>query len=215
MTSQNSNQYLTLNWCERKGLFKLRKQKSIDVLLPAFLILIFAHSVHSQGATDKKEGQKILLSMNLTALHENIINQDSNNMRTGSINSSTVSFIANFRHSEKFYSNEEEASEMVNSYFRGVFHADESYLTKRLDNGLIIVTTLIGTPALGLIPLFAFTTKTSNKNTECTANNATEINRAFTRGYLNETYRIRKRDNWGCYIIISVIWFCIVGFLVH
>lgn len=115
----------------------------------------------------------------------------------------------------KLKENETKANEIVNSYFKGAFDADYSYNSGRTGKGAIIATTLVGTPVLGLISFLAYSSGTVTNKDSSIPGYLPKNNNAFSAGYRSEASKIRKRDNWGCYIIASVTWLCIAAFLVR
>ncbi len=111
--------------------------------------------------------------------------------------------------------NEVKAQEIADSYFRGAFNADFTYDSRKSGRGLIMASTLAGTPVLGILPFLVCSSKHFERRRCLPPENMPGRNQAFIIAYKSEAARIRKRNDWCCYVATSVIWICIAAFMVH
>jgi hypothetical protein len=111
--------------------------------------------------------------------------------------------------------NEQKAKAMVNAYFQGIDDADDHYTAKKSGKGLIIATTIIGTPLLGLIPAIACSAKTpGNKNLNIPKSSVVG-NDAYIRGYRSEAHYIKKHNTWPCYVLAGILWAGVAGLILR
>jgi len=107
------------------------------------------------------------------------------------------------------------ANNMVRSYFLGMDDADYNYRAKKAATTTIFVTTLIGGPLVGLIPAVACSAKApSNRNLDVPTSGLVTDD-AYMRGYKCEASYIKKHSTWPRYVLASVIWVAVAGFILR
>jgi hypothetical protein len=104
---------------------------------------------------------------------------------------------------------------MITSYFHGADDADDHYKAKKSGKGLILATTLLGSPVLGLLPAAICSAISPKRKNLQVPSSKLVTNDPYMRGYKNEAHYIKKRNTWPCYVAASLAWVCVVGFIVH
>jgi hypothetical protein len=107
------------------------------------------------------------------------------------------------------------ANIMISAYFHGVEDADDHYKAKKSGKGLILATTLIGSPVLGLLPAAICSAITPKHKNLQIPSSVLVTNDPYMRGYKNEAHYIKTHNTWPSYVLASITWVCIVGFIVH
>lgn len=104
------------------------------------------------------------------------------------------------------------ADTLVASYFRGIYAADGNYTARKSGKRMILLTTLVGTPALSIIPA-VLCTATAPSVRHLNIDKAHLSNPAYVKGYRYEAKYIKQKAVWGNYITGTVIWVGLAHFI--
>ena len=102
-----------------------------------------------------------------------------------------------------------------NWYFRGIEDADAYYRGKKSGRGAIFASALIATPVLGICPAMACSTSPPLDANLDIRDNRLRTNRYYMEGYRDEAFDIKRRKIWRSYVVASVLWVAVVGFMVY
>jgi len=189
----------------------------VKVLLILFYLLFVSVIVKSQNPIALKNND-----MPLTAMNKNI--EPANkalltvnpNLSENNSNTSLSTLDNSAKDSVKMIKNSlAKAKTMIASYFHGVDDADDNYKAKKSGKGLILVTTLLGSPILGLLPAAVCSSTAPTRKNLDVPSSTLVTNDPYMRGYKSEAHFIKKHNTWPCYVLASIIWVCVVGFIVH
>ena len=112
-----------------------------------------------------------------------------------------------------FSNSEAEANTMVASYFQGVDDADSHYKAKKSGKGLVLATTLLGSPILGIIPTLTCSSVTPKKKNLEVPDTKLVNNEQYMHGYKDEARYIKKDNNMVSYVLGTVVWVCVAYFV--
>ncbi len=189
----------------------------VKVIILLFYMLFVSLAVKSQNPLAIASN-----NMSLTAMSKNIepalrgglnvnpeISSSNSNTSMGNLDNSRKDTINMLKNSVA------KANIMISAYFHGVDDADEHYKAKKSGKGLILATTLIGSPVLGLVPATICSAITPKHKNLQVPNSKLVTNDPYMRGYKNEAKYIKKHNTWPSYVLASVTWVCVVAFVVH
>ena len=199
----------------RDAIISFMDKPVVKIAVLLFLILFMSLIVRSQNSVALKSNNATLASLNKNMIKEKALTTDP----TFSINKegALLNTHNNFmKDSINLLNNSvSKATAMVTSYFHGVDDADDCYQARKSGKGLILVSTLVGSPVVGLISTIACSS-TSPKRKNLDIPNSTYVgNESYMAGYKSESHFIKKHHTWQCFVGASVIWVCVIGFLVH
>lgn len=104
------------------------------------------------------------------------------------------------------------ADTLVASYMRGIYAADYSYRARKSGKRAVIIATLAGTPALGIIPAVICSAKApAIKHLNIDRKHLN--NPAYVNGYRYEAHYIKQKAIWGNYITSTVVWVGLAHFI--
>jgi len=103
---------------------------------------------------------------------------------------------------------------LTDDYFSGSNAADSNYTAKRSGKRAVLITTLIGTPVLGVIPALICSVSPVKDKELHIADISLKHSTAYLKGYKHEAQCIKKRAIWGNYLIGSTVWVGVVQLLI-
>jgi hypothetical protein len=110
-----------------------------------------------------------------------------------------------------FAVNQAKIDSIQSLYFRGTDDADNSYTAKKSGKWIVLGTSIIGTPVLGLIPAVIFSSVCPSARNLHMPDEALSHNPAYVKGYKDEAHDIKKRAVWGHYLAGSAIWLAVMN----
>jgi hypothetical protein len=189
----------------------------VKVVIILFYMLFVTIVVKCQNPISLGNNNMPLTAMNKNIEHESKDILSSNASISLKNSATTLNTVDNSRKDtiNMLKNSVAKAKTMITSYFHGADDADDHYKAKKSGKGLILVTTLLGSPVLGLLPAAVCSAITPKRKNLEVPSSTLVTNDPYMRGYKNEAHYIKKHNTWPCFVAASIVWVCVVGFIVR